>query len=309
VTQGGGVDVSVVIVTYNSARDVGDALKSAYAAGGEAGLGLEVIVVDNASSDGTLDAIATGFPSARVIANTENVGFGRANNQAFEVAAGRHVLLLNPDARLDRGALGELVARISKLAAGGVAPSIGDRGAESCGMAPGIRSMIGHFLFVNRLLVGDTGGAWRGFQLARRRGSSPRHVEWASAAVLLLDTTAIQAVGGFDPSFFMYGEDVDLGMRLTHAGRPLWLVPSARATHSIAASQGGVSTRWVDSLRALYARQHRGVRLLVFDAVVAVGLALRAGATSARAGGRGDVHARRMRAAASRSVELLFRRN
>lgn len=300
-------DVTVITVTYQSAGLIEPALRSATEAAEAAGLRLETIVVDNASSDGSADVVAARVPDARVIRNAENRGFGAANNQAFAAARGEAWLLLNPDARLARGALAALVAVLrARPAAGAVAPSIGGAwpGAESAGMRPSIRSVLGHFLFVNRLLPADRGGPWRGFQLQRRPGLGPRLVEWASAACLLIRPSAIRAVGGFDESIFLYGEDVELCKRLVAAGWDIWLEPGALASHAIAGSQGGVSSRWVDALHDLYARGAGRARLAFFDLVVGVGLGLRAAA--ARGPSRA-IHRRRMAAGAARALTLAFR--
>ncbi|MDQ3871546.1 MAG: glycosyltransferase, partial [Chloroflexota bacterium] len=272
---------------------------------------LELIVVDNASSDGSANLVADLHPAARVVRNPVNEGFGAANNRAFELASGSVWLLLNPDAVLEADALGHLLSFLaSHPRAGAAAPAIASPGhgaAESCGMAPGLRSAIGHFLFVNRLLPDDRGGAWRGFQLHRRKDLRPRRVDWASAAALALRPAAVRAVGGFDPSFFLYGEDVDLGERLGRAGWDVWLVPSARAHHLIAASQGGISTRWLDGIHAVYARRANRAGTVAFALVIALGLSLRAAMASLPRAGASRLHADRMRAASFRALRLARR--
>ena len=256
-----GRKITVVTVTYQSAADIAVALVSAVAAARHAGVDAELIVIDNASSDDSAGEAQRAAPQAVVIRNAVNVGYGSANNQAFQRATGEPWLLLNPDASIEMDALGELLkfydthpmaAVVAPSIAGGGQrhESFGPGGAESAGMLPGVASAVGHFLFANRLLPGDRGGAWRGFQLTRRPSLGPRRVEWASGAAALLRPAALRQVGGFDESIFLYGEDVDLGARLGRAGWEAWLVPDARARHGIAASQGGVSTGWVDQLDA-----------------------------------------------------------
>lgn len=310
--------VSVITVTYQSAEEVGEALASAQAAARRANAELEVVAVDNASSDGSAAAVAALLPGSVVIRNTSNVGFGRANNQAFDSASGEAWLLLNPDARLEPDALDQLLvflgghpkaAAVAPSIAGGGAQdrSFGPGGAESAGMRPGIASAIGHFLALNRFLPRDRGGSFRGFQLTRRPGLGPRRVEWASAAVLLLRPDAIRGVGGFDPSIFMYGEDVDLGDRLCRAGWEMWLVPSARAWHRIAgSSQSGLSTQWVDSVHDLMVRRHGRLRVASFDLIVAIGLLARSVAALGKGAGV-RLHRRRMRASGCRATALAKR--
>lgn len=304
-------DLSIVCVTYQSGGIVVGALQSALASAASAGMSAELIVVDNASEDGTPDVVADAFPAARVIRNPANRGFGAANNQAFAAATGVAWLLLNPDATLDIDCAGRLATAMRaepRLAA--VGPSIrgaGEGGAESAGMLPGVRSLAGHFLLVNRLLPRGTGGAWRGFQV-RSRPVAVDPVEWVSAAVVLARPSAMREVHGFDESIFLYGEDLDLCARLADAGWRIGLVPSAQAWHSIGGSQAFGSPRWLDGIPAFLER--RGVprwRVAVCMLVVAAGLALRSLPWRAT---RGDplrpAHRARMRSGALRAIRLAF---
>ena len=306
--------VSVITVTYQSAAEIGDAIASAQVAAQRADVDAEFVVVDNASTDGSAGVVEAACHGARVIRNAANVGFGAANNQAFDVATGDAWLLLNPDATLEPDALRLLLEFYDDHPqAAGVAPAIAgggarDRsfergGAESAGMLPGMAAVIGHFLLVNRLLPGDRGGAWRGFQLTRRPQLGPRRVDWASGAVVLLRPAAVRQVGGFDPAIFMYGEDVELSERLARSGWQMWLLPAAHAWHKIASSQSGVSTRWVDSLHQGMARRSGRIRLIIFDVVLGGSLLARAAASQGRRP-ETRLHRRRMRASGSRALRL-----
>lgn len=301
--------VTVVVVTYNSRELAPGALDSALAAARSAGLTVELIVVDNASQDGTADRIAATHPHANIVRNERNVGFGAANNIAFERARGRHWLLLNPDAALAPESLRRLVQALNddpRLAAAG--PSIwgaGTGGAEGAGELPGLRALAAHFLFLNRLLPGDRGGPWRGWQLRKRPGPALRPVSWLSAAVMVVRPEAIRAVGGFDPSIFLYAEDVDLGDRLSRAGWKLALVPSATAWHGLGMSQEPGSARWIGALDGYLARRRRGSltrRTALF--IIGVGLALRA---LAAAYGDDRAHVLRMRAGAVEAFRRMVR--
>jgi N-acetylglucosaminyl-diphospho-decaprenol L-rhamnosyltransferase len=163
-------------------------------------------------------------------------------------------------------------------------------------MLPGLRSAIGHFLFVSRALEGDRGGPWRGFQVQRRPALGPRELEWASGGGLLLRPQAVRDVEGFDPGYFLYAEDVDLGRRLMAAGWETWLLPSATVHHSVAASSGGVSDRWFRALHDDYAQHSDRVRASLFDLIAGTGLLLRAVAV------RGDRLQRRRMAVAARAA-------
>ena len=222
-------------------------------------------------------------------------------------AAGDAWLLLNPDARLAPDAL-EPLLRVLEAApdAAMAAPGIdGPGSAESAGMLPGIRSGLGHFLFLNRIPLLGGRGAWRGFQLPRQAGG-PVTVEWASAAAVLVRPSAVREIGGFDPRYFLYGEDTDLGARLGAAGHRAWLVPHARASHAIAASSPTVSTRWLDGLDDWLRASGAGrPRRAAFQLIAMAGLAIRA--VAGRSRDRDARHVRRQAVGARRAGSLAVR--
>jgi len=273
-------DVSLITVIYGEAELIGGCVASVQAAARYAGCELEVVLIDNKPGDGTAEAARKVAPDATVIENAENIGFARACNRGFEVATGEWWLLLNPDATLDERALARMLefARGQGKAAA-VAPNLAMPGRGKTvagGMLPGVRSALGHFWLWNRLLLGDRGGPWRGFNLHRRDGLGPRRGEWFTGGALLLRPKAVQSIGGFDPSFFLYADDVDLGARLTGNGWELWWLPDAHGAHSVAATSGGVTDRWYVALHDYHARSTGRVALAVFDLVVGTGLVVRA---------------------------------
>lgn len=300
--------VSIVCVSHQSRSYILGALASAQTSAQASGLDFEAIVVDNASTDGTADLVRAACPWVRLICNPVNVGFGRANNQAFELATGSILVLLNPDATLDPDAVAQLVTFLQQEPrAAAVAPSLrGPGSSESAGMLPGLRSIAGHFLLLNRLLPEDRGGAWRGLLLRRTPETGPRRVEWVSGAAMALDATAVRAVGGFDPGIFLYAEDLDLCERFAAAERSVWLLPSATGSHLTAGSQGRHSTGWVDGVHGYYRARSGRARLALFDFIMAGGLAVR-GVGTGRGRSREElIHRRNMRAGARRAVSLLY---
>ena len=164
--------VTLVTVIYGEDDLIGGCIASVQAAAEHAGSDLEVVLIDNRPGDGTARAALEIAPGAIVIENDENIGFARACNKGFEIASGDWWLLLNPDATLDESALTRMLEFTSdrgKVAA--VAPNLAMPGRGKTvagGMLPGVRSAIGHFWLWNRLLPGDRGGPWRGFNLHRR---------------------------------------------------------------------------------------------------------------------------------------------
>lgn len=251
------IRVAVVIVSWNTRELLLRAVRSAYAVGQE--LDLRVIVVDNASTDGSGDAVATAFPAVQIIRNQHNVGFGRANNQAFERIEEPFALLLNSDAELIPGCLQALVQDLVDH------PNVGATGARlqypdgrfqaSFADFPSLQRDLLALAGLSRTLFGPSYPSYP--EVASR---APRDVDWVGGACLLARQAALAEVGGFDPDFEMYAEETDLCRRMTNAGWAIRYCPTALATHF-----GGQSTKqrsleqprlyWRSQV--LYYRKHR----------------------------------------------------
>jgi N-acetylglucosaminyl-diphospho-decaprenol L-rhamnosyltransferase len=219
-------DVSIVIVNWNGGELLARCLDSLRPRGE---LAAEVIVIDNASSDGSA-ALGT-WPGGEIqlILNGENVGFARACNQGIRRGGGRYVLLLNPDARLVAGALEALVAFMdAHPEAGAAGPTLLNPDGSlqpSGGQLPGLRRLLAiHPLLVRALRVPDD-------RLRRRDFGHVAAVEEASGACLIVRRAAVDAVGLLDERFFLYYEDVDWCRRLGEHGWKIYYVPQARVVH------------------------------------------------------------------------------
>jgi GT2 family glycosyltransferase len=241
--------ISVIIVNHNGEAHLGRCLESLD------GLGAEVLLVDNASDDGSLSVVRDRFPDVEVLPQKENLGFAAANNLAAAKAGGEMLLLLNADAWLETGALDLLTQKLrSRPDFGLVAPRLRyPDGRRQFSWSPA-RGFVGEVLqkvrnpFEARAWV--HGPLTRG--LARLVGPT-----WYTAACVLVRAEAFRAVGGFDERFFMYFEDVDLCMRLGAAGWRLVEEPRAVVRHA-----GGVASQTdVDDLyrpsQLRYYRLHR----------------------------------------------------
>ena len=182
------------MVSYRARPYLEACLRSLEAAGGLA----EITVVDNASQDGTAEA-ARMFSAATVIENRENLGFAAAANQGAEATRATYVLLLNSDVEPTRSAIEALCAELEA----------NPRTAAACA----------------RLVTAD------GREQLPFRANKPIAVKWAPGACLLLRRSACDEVGWFDPRFFFYNEDIDLGIRLRRAGWRLRYVPAATVLH------------------------------------------------------------------------------
>ncbi|MFN8036730.1 MAG: glycosyltransferase family 2 protein [Acidimicrobiia bacterium] len=234
-------DLSVLIVTYNSLPFVLDCLRAVE--GGTTTLRVEVLVADNASTDGSVHAVRTAAPQARVIEMGGNAGFARANNRLLAAASGRHALLLNGDAFPDPGALEEMVAFAdSHRDAGVVAPALlnadrtDQRTARSfpspAAAIWGRRSPLTRAFPDNR---------WSRRYLVERPEDRAEayEVDWVSGACLMAPVELLRDLGGLDEGFFMHFEDADLCKRIKDTGRQVWCVPSATVVHLEGASRRG----------------------------------------------------------------------
>lgn len=221
---------------------------------------VETVVVDNGSSDGSPEMVRARFPRARLIANRDNLGFARANNQAIAATATPYVLMLNSDARLRPGALQQLLERMA------AAPRAGIIGAQLCSPDGSFQSSHARFPNLGReaLILSGIGRAVYGpwypsFGPHVDRG--PRIVEWVSGACMLARRTALDAVGGFDEGYFLYGEEMDLCYALRQAGWQVWYEPGAVADHHGAASSARIPVTMEARLysgRIRFFRKHYG---------------------------------------------------
>jgi GT2 family glycosyltransferase len=209
------------------------------------GMDLEIIVVDNASTDGTVQALQSS--PATVIANDTNVGYGRASNMGLRAAAGRYLLVLNPDTVLQGGSLASLIDFVtSHPRAGIVAPRLlnPDGSIQPAAFRFPTLLMAAIDLFPLPRLIPGRIRSWlyssslNGRYGEERSSTTPFRIDHPLGACLLLRCEAYQQCGGFDERIFMYSEEIDLAIRYARAGWECWQVPASRVVHF-----GGHSTR------------------------------------------------------------------
>lgn len=220
-------ECTAVIVTFNSADTVDAALYSLYPAH-HRGIA-ECIVVDNASSDDTVSLIRAGHSWVRLLTAPNNLGYGLACNYALEFVRTPYVLFMNPDVQLNEDA----IERFLEFAQD--APRLGLAGPALKSPESGKYQPVRHLPTPGGILQLSRGKSTPA-SLPVRPGDAPMSTDWICGAVMFAPTSALREVGGFDPRFFLYFEETDLCRRMALAAYDLWIVPSAVASHSGAAS-------------------------------------------------------------------------
>ncbi len=235
------LQVSIVIISFNTRDLLRDCLASTLQECGA--LASEILVVDNASADGSPEMVEREFPGVRLIRSATNLGFGAANNLALQQARGRYFVLLNSDAFLAPGALHRALRHMDETPAcalGGGRLVGRDGVLQPSAMA--FHSLLGDFL----VLTGLSGKFPRLFGHALRGGTNndqAAQVDWVPGAFAIVRPAALEKIGLFDPSFFLYYEEVDLCLRMKQASMEVWYWPDVVVTHL-----GGESSKQLSNL-------------------------------------------------------------
>jgi GT2 family glycosyltransferase len=274
--------LSVVTVSYNCRADILELLADLATA--SASLPLEVHVVDNASTDGTVDAIREQHPWVDLEALDSNIGFARANNRALYRASGEYIVCLNPDTRVDTQALDASTTALAKGSDIGIlTPRVVDEAGRfdrRCMRGfPTVWSLTCHVSRLDRVLPTR---ASRRYTMGWLPDDQPADVEAVSGAVMFARRDALLEVGGFDERFFMYGEDIDLCLRVGDAGWRVRYWPGASIVHL--AGRSGLSPdarrAWARSIGTLHRIHRPGMRGRIAGTLCdAGGMALRATGT------------------------------
>ena len=223
--------VSVVIVNWNTAAMLMRCLKAVFDT--VRNLRFEVIVVDNASSDDSVRACRLNFPSVKIIANAENVGFAKANNQAIVASEGQYILLLNSDAFVHSGSVEKVVHFMDahdKVGAAGckLVYENGDL-QRSCTAFPTVFTELWQGLYLDRIFSRSKlfGQYWMTYWDM----CDSRPVDCVMGAFIMLRRVALDEIGVLDEGFFFYSEEVDLCYRLWRSGWLVYYVADGSATH------------------------------------------------------------------------------
>ncbi len=280
------IDVAVIIVSWNVRDYLVQCLRSVFADLQRSRLRGEVWVVDNASTDGTAALVQSLFPNVHLIVNEHNAGFGAANNQGMAAAkkyAPRYYFLLNPDTKVQPGALTALINALEAYPDGGMVGArlvYGDgRFQHSAFYFPGLRQLaFDLFPLPARFYESRWNGRYPQSRLAR--GGEPFAIDHPLGATMMVRADVAEATHGFDESFHMYCEEIDWSWRIRAAGWRIYVVPAAEIVH-----YGGESTRQVpatsvvnlwQSRARLYAEMYGRMKLLVASKMVQLAMHYRA---------------------------------
>jgi GT2 family glycosyltransferase len=233
------MDLSVCIVNWNGGAFLPACMESIFETTG--GLEIEVIVVDNGSTDGSADLIERLFPAATLVEHGRNDGFSAANNIAIERSSGRYLLFLNPDTIVEPGSLERMVSFLDgDESAGAVGcrlyhPVTGS--VESSARSdPELVPLLWNLVYLDRAFPRSP--LFGRYRMSDRPADEPREVDWVTGACMMARREAIAAVGGFDPRFFMYCEDIDICRRIRAVGWKIFYCPGASVGHYRGRSSG-----------------------------------------------------------------------
>ena len=252
--------LSIVIVTYNSKGDLENVLRSLTQPAPE--VDHDVVVVDNASTDGTPAYLRERWPGIGVIASEANVGFAKANNLAVRATVSELVLLLNPDTIVPPGVVDRLVSTLDTRRDVAI---VGPRIVDGQGRAElSFGAMMTPWSELRqKLLVRGNDRGLPPFSTAVDRMTRRTHeVDWVSGACLMIRRADLDAVGGFDERFFMYTEDVDLCASVRLRGRSVLFTADSEVVHLRGRSAASAARATAEAYRrsqiAFYAKHHPG---------------------------------------------------
>lgn len=231
------MDVSIIIVNYNTKKLTLECIQSIYHS--NTSYQFEIILVDNNSTDGTVDAIVDEFPNIKVIANQENVGFSKANNQAINHSNGRYILLLNSDTIVKNGTIDTMVQFMDEnkeIGASGCKVVLPD-GTLDKACHRGFPTPSASFYYISGLARRfPNNPRFSGYHLSHLNMDDIHEVDCLVGAFMLVRSETISQVGLLDETFFMYGEDIDWCYRIKEAGWKIYYHPHVEIIHYKGAS-------------------------------------------------------------------------
>ena len=272
------MDLSVIIVNYNVKEFLQNLLHSIEKA--SPNISKEIIIVDNASDDGSVEHIRNKFPAIQIVANKENVGFGRANNQALKIAKGKYLLLINPDSIVSEDTFDKMLEFFEKTPEAGLAGCkiLNPDGTLQLACRRSFPGPWTSFCKVTGLSnIFPQSKLFARYNLTYLDTEQTYEVDAISGSFMMLKKEVYDKVGGFDEEFFMYGEDLDLCYRIQKTGYKVFYVHTTQIIH-----YKGESTRRssLDETKVFYDAMHLFVKKhfsssFIVEAILRTAIAVR----------------------------------
>ncbi len=264
------MDISFIIVNWNTKDLLQDCLNSIFKT--VEALTYEIIVVDNASSDGSVEVLAQQYPQVKIIANQDNRGFGAANNQGFAVMRGKYALLINTDAVLTPGAVKKLwdFAEVNPRAAIVCGQLLNADGSKQNSIAsfPTLFTLAANTSILEYLFP-------RRYPSKRYEHTAPLTVDSAIGACMMIRKKALDEVSFFDERYFFFFEETDMAYAMRRAGWKIYQVPDAQIYHLQGQSIGHNAKSRIEFYRSRYhflRKWHRGAYSLAASVIIFIRL-------------------------------------
>ena len=271
--------LSIIIVNWNAGHLLKDCLESIYR--NIIKINCEIFVVDNASTDGSLEMVRKEFPQVKLVENKSNLGFAKANNQAINKSKGMYILLLNPDTIVQKDAFQNMIEFMNTHPEAGVAGSkvlYADGSLQlSCGHFPSLQTEFFHSTLLEEIFpkspfIGN-------FRMTNWDHNSVREVDWVSGSCLLVRKAVITDVGLLDKAIFMYAEDIDWCYRIKNAAWKIYYLPQSKIIHlESQIANTDLTNKLRNGYQGLYYffDKHYGKKVaILFKVLVANGMMLR----------------------------------
>ena len=247
------MELSIIIVNYHHSHLLKNSLESVHRTVKK--IQFEVIVVDNSSKDEGLESVLSQFPETRLIDNSTNLGFARANNQGAEIAKGDFLLFINPDTIMKEGTIEAMLGHLrSDPSVGIVGPKVLNPNGTiqySCRKFPTIWSgLFNRYSLMTRLFPNNRYS--RDYLMSDYDHNSTRSVDWVSGCCMMIPAPIFKKINGFDENYFLFIEDIDLCQTMKREGYRVDYFPDAQVFHKISSSNARMAPQTI-------IKRHRGM--------------------------------------------------
>jgi len=277
------MELSIVITSYNTSLLLQKCLQSVYKAlsFGKLEKDSEIIVVDNASDDDSCQVVRKKYPKVKLICNSRNMGFAKANNQGLKDAFGEYILLLNSDTQVTKTALAQLLKAAKKEkeigVVGGKLLNFDKTLQPSIGFFPSLLKVFFWMTFIDDLPI--LSRVLEPYHLENEKSYHRfQQVDWVSGAAMLVKKSAVLKAGFLDEKIFMYGEEVDWCYRIKKAGYKIIYTPLAVIYHSKGASGEGELSGIIQefsTMKYFYKKYKTSIELILLNIILTFGALLR----------------------------------